>query len=627
MKHASKLVAVLAAVGMLLSGGGAAFAAESVGISISSDDAISGGFESGGAPQCIPGKSTIAQCFPDTALAQGIAKQLKGDSDKTGEVLTSSEANRDYLSLDLENSQVASIQGLQVFTNLWTLDLSGTKVSNVSPLAKSTSLVGLGLSKTRVSDLSALSKLTGLTGLDLSRTPVTDVSPLAKLTQLTRLCLASTKVPDVSPLAKLTKIRSLNLSGTKVSDVSSLAGLMNLEELYLAGTDVSDVSPLAKLPKLKTLNLQDANVLDLSVFHGSNFEKICGTSCRGSNFTELYPSARLVVNGDGSVSMPAPRWIDGTVVAPSSTSPAGGTLDAKRGVVTWKKYDAKASYSYEFNGIFGAGAEFSGYVTGVKPLQPTQPSQPSKPSQPSQPSKPSQPRVFTVSFDSAGGGRVASQRVSEGGRAVRPADPKRAGYVFAGWYTKVGKAFDFSSVVKSDVALVARWKPAAKPTQPGKPSQPSNPSTPSKPATPAEPVSVVTMWRLYNPNSGEHFYTGNTAERDNLIRLGRHDEHVGWVAPAKSSDPVYRLYNPNAGDHHYTMNAAERDMLVRAGWKYEGIGWYSATASVKGRKPLYRQYNPNARAGAHNYTLFKAENDHLVRVGWRAEGLAWYAVR
>lgn len=144
------------------------------------------------------------------------------------------------------------------------------------------------------------------------------------------------------------------------------------------------------------------------------------------------------------------------------------------------------------------------------------------------------------------------------------------------------------------------------------------------------PVTVtasdtVTMWRLYNPNSGEHFYTGNTAERDHLVHVGWKSEGTGWTAPV-SGDPVYRLYNPNAGDHHYTLNPAERDMLVRAGWKSEGIGWYSAAASVTGRKPLYRQYNPNARAGAHNYTLSRAENDHLVRVGWRAEGLAWYAV-
>ncbi|MDD6461563.1 MAG: hypothetical protein PUF51_03750, partial [Bifidobacteriaceae bacterium] len=138
-------------------------------------------------------------------------------------------------------------------------------------------------------------------------------------------------------------------------------------------------------------------------------------------------------------------------------------------------------------------------------------------------------------------------------------------------------------------------------------------------------ADTAVMWRLYNPNSGEHFYTGNTAERDHLVHVGWKSEGTGWTAPV-SGDPVYRLYNPNAGDHHYTLNPAERDMLVRAGWKYEGIGWYSAVASVKGRKPLYRQYNPNARAGAHNYTLSRAENDHLVRVGWRAEGLAWYAV-
>ena len=83
------------------------------------------------------------------------------------------------------------------------------------------------------------------------------------------------------------------------------------------------------------------------------------------------------------------------------------------------------------------------------------------------------------------------------------------------------------------------------------------------------------------------------------------------------------MYNPNAGDHHYTMNPAERDNLVRLGWRSEGVGWYSAGNS--GRAPLYREYNPNARSGAHNYTLSKAENGMLVRVGWRYEGVAWYA--
>lgn len=136
------------------------------------------------------------------------------------------------------------------------------------------------------------------------------------------------------------------------------------------------------------------------------------------------------------------------------------------------------------------------------------------------------------------------------------------------------------------------------------------------------------MHRLYNPNSGEHFYTASAHERDSLRRAGWKYEGVGWTAPASSRTPVYRLYSGT--DHHYTASAAERDMLVRAGWKYEGVGWYSDDA--KG-VPLYRQFNPNVNPGAprnnsgsHNYTTSRAEHDHLVSAGWRGEGIGWYGM-
>ena len=145
---------------------------------------------------------------------------------------------------------------------------------------------------------------------------------------------------------------------------------------------------------------------------------------------------------------------------------------------------------------------------------------------------------------------------------------------------------------------------------------------------PALAAGTSTMYRLYNPNSGEHFYTANSSERDNVVRAGWNYEGIGWTAPAKSNTPVYRLYSGT--DHHYTMSAAEKDWLVSVGWKYEGIGWYSDDA--KG-VPLYRQFNPNVQpsaprnnSGSHNYTTSKAENDHLVSVGWRAEGIGWYGV-
>lgn len=128
------------------------------------------------------------------------------------------------------------------------------------------------------------------------------------------------------------------------------------------------------------------------------------------------------------------------------------------------------------------------------------------------------------------------------------------------------------------------------------------------------------MFRLYNPNSGEHFYTQNVKEEQELANIGWKFEGVGWIAP-RSGAPVYRLYNPNAGDHFYTTNAAEKNSLVKNHWRYEGIGWYSG-----GKTALYRAYNPNASVGTHNYTTNIGEENALVRAGWRNENIAWYGV-
>ena len=150
-----------------------------------------------------------------------------------------------------------------------------------------------------------------------------------------------------------------------------------------------------------------------------------------------------------------------------------------------------------------------------------------------------------------------------------------------------------------------------------------SPAEQDAPATAS--VSTITTYRLYNPYTGEHFYTQSANERDTLVKVGWKSEGVGWTAVSTSKSPVYRLYNPyvKGGDHHYTMDANERDTLVKAGWRYEGIGWYSDDA--KG-VPLYRQYNPYAVTGTHNYTSDVLENLNVISAGWRFENIAWYAV-
>jgi hypothetical protein len=150
-----------------------------------------------------------------------------------------------------------------------------------------------------------------------------------------------------------------------------------------------------------------------------------------------------------------------------------------------------------------------------------------------------------------------------------------------------------------------------------------NDATDASSSSSTAPEGSVTIYRLYNPNSGEHFYTYDTNERKNLISLGWTSEGIGWYAPSEGT-AVYRLYNANGGEHHYTLSETEKDYLVQLGWSYEGICWYSADETDG--TPVYRQYNPNAFANNHNYTVSTAEKANLISVGWNDEGIGWYSV-
>lgn len=131
-----------------------------------------------------------------------------------------------------------------------------------------------------------------------------------------------------------------------------------------------------------------------------------------------------------------------------------------------------------------------------------------------------------------------------------------------------------------------------------------------------------TIYRLYNGNTGEHFYTSDSDEKAALVQAGWTYEGVGWIAPMQG-DPVYRLYNPNAdgGDHYYTRDRNEADSLVQAGWSMDNDAqpvFYSG-----GEISLYCAYNPNAKSGSHNYTTSRAEQDSLIGSGWLYDQVAW----
>lgn len=74
------------------------------------------------------------------------------------------------------------------------------------------------------------------------------------------------------------------------------------------------------------------------------------------------------------------------------------------------------------------------------------------------------------------------------------------------------------------------------------------------------------VYRLYA--EGRHIFTTNPAEQKNMILQGAVDEGIAF----RSSGPIeiWRMYNPNTGDHVLTASRDEHDALSKAGWYCEG---------------------------------------------------------
>lgn len=134
-----------------------------------------------------------------------------------------------------------------------------------------------------------------------------------------------------------------------------------------------------------------------------------------------------------------------------------------------------------------------------------------------------------------------------------------------------------------------------------------------------------TVYRMYNPNSGEHFYTKNPVERDSLKKNGwNYEANASYdtiAATEEGATPVYRVYNKNSGLHHYTANKEEVLGLRKIGWFYEGISFYVYDKKAGKGSPQYRLYCPND--GQHHWTVDASEKNHLLYIGWKYEDVAW----
>lgn len=141
-------------------------------------------------------------------------------------------------------------------------------------------------------------------------------------------------------------------------------------------------------------------------------------------------------------------------------------------------------------------------------------------------------------------------------------------------------------------------------------------------ASPTPGGTYVPLYRYWNPQNADHFYTTSWQEVGEG-RWGWGYEGVQCYVAASAMGglvPLYRYWNPDIGDHFYTT-AWEELGEGRWGWGYEGVQCYVAPSQLPGTVPLYRYWN--ADGGDHFYTTSWEELGE-GRWGWAYEGVQCY---
>ncbi|KFI47914.1 InlB B-repeat-containing protein [Bifidobacterium biavatii] len=140
------------------------------------------------------------------------------------------------------------------------------------------------------------------------------------------------------------------------------------------------------------------------------------------------------------------------------------------------------------------------------------------------------------------------------------------------------------------------------------------------------------LYRVYNPNNGDHYFTTDLTEQAALVKLGWKAEGAPYKVIVNRKDreskdkytrqyyfgtAVWSVYNPNTGEHLLTFES-EANGLAKAGWTKEDVKFYTVQG---GTAEVVRVYNPNTNGPAHLYTK-ASEARGLAKLGWKIDNNA-----
>ena len=173
-------------------------------------------------------------------------------------------------------------------------------------------ITSLNLTDSNIVNLSGIEKFTGLKEVYLSNNNVVDISSLLELEGLTKLDISNNEnFNNFASILNFKELEYLNISKTSITDISNIYSLENLKELYLAENDIEDLLPLYecniierevygeiqefKEPKLSKLEVLDiSNLRNVLISDISIFRSLKSLYCKNNNIDDLYGITKLI---------------------------------------------------------------------------------------------------------------------------------------------------------------------------------------------------------------------------------------------------------------------------------------------------------------------------------------------
>ena len=138
---------------------------------------------------------------------------------------------------------------------------------------------------------------------------------------------------------------------------------------------------------------------------------------------------------------------------------------------------------------------------------------------------------------------------------------------------------------------------------------------------------LAPVYRLYDPATGDRFFTQSRQKRDDAKSAGYlYEEIAFYLLPSADTltDRLYGLAHPPTSpgdftDHLYTVSAAERTSAAGLGYSNDETFGFLYEVNAAGRAPLYRLVDDTSHH--HVFTIDPDEKRRFMIEGFREEGI------